>query len=313
LQRIKKLSALLFGAIYLLGVGCVFAQPIYSIQRGELQLAILAGSAHSNKFFYDQKVKNNLLNAAQAADSMHIEWIGDAPSLSQLIYARVPYNKQNMRELIAIKQPPCLNWLTKRLENAGYASSNLLDLSPQGFLARGVVPVELPNSSVDPKSAPLDHVLQMEAIRLKKTITELEGWMGSGDFLYKLDEQEIFQAIEKSCHKYHKTDFFKSPKNALDTALVGEQYSKGDIDQLRTLVIDSFKSVGWPDSAIQALFDLREERFALQIENIINAKSGKKPLFVFGAAHLGGDTGIISLLEKKGYKVVPFIAAKDKP
>lgn len=63
--------------------------------------------------------------------------------------------------------------------------------------------------------------------------------------------------------------------------------------------------------ALRARFPLVSEflldrRNALWLPRMIKKMSGQRPLFVFGAAHLPGEKGLISLLEAEGFRIEPI-------
>jgi uncharacterized protein len=77
-------------------------------------------------------------------------------------------------------------------------------------------------------------------------------------------------------------------------------YKAQDITQLMKLIDDSsFESPEFKD-------DLLDKRNANWIPVIEKAAQQKPTFFAFGAGHLGGDKGVLSLLRKKGYTVQPL-------
>ncbi len=78
-----------------------------------------------------------------------------------------------------------------------------------------------------------------------------------------------------------------------------QQYSQQDINALADTAKDATAS------ETSFLNRLLEPRNRLWIPRIKKAMQDKSTFFGVGAAHLGGENGLISLLEKEGYKVRP--------
>jgi uncharacterized protein YbaP (TraB family) len=79
-------------------------------------------------------------------------------------------------------------------------------------------------------------------------------------------------------------------------------YKTQDIGQLMKLISES-KFDGDPDGFEEELLDNRNRNWIPIIEK---AARDQSTFFAFGAGHLGGDNGVISLLRKKGYTVKPI-------
>lgn len=282
-----------------------FSQPIYTIQKGERILGILAGSVHQNEIQHDLQVEKNLINAVNKSDSLYIEWSGGLKSPAENAKLEMQGGKKSMRELIAEKKPSCLSWLATTLDNKSFTSSSLLDTSPMGFFVRGVVPVSA-IIRTNPKVGSLDHIMQFQAIKTGKKITEIETGSASYGNLLNLEDQQFFNASENACIKFHRTSFFNDQRNITNMDFVFELYGLADINQLRDIIIESYRKVGWPEQAIAAYFDYREEKFVEYVERVISSGSNIKPMFIFGASHLGGNAGVIALLKKRGFKVLPL-------
>ena len=79
------------------------------------------------------------------------------------------------------------------------------------------------------------------------------------------------------------------------------QYVNGDLKNL----INSDDNKLWPADFVDKILYERNKGMADNIETMITAQS---TFAAFGAAHLTGDSGIISLLRKKGFTVEPVMA-----
>ena len=78
-------------------------------------------------------------------------------------------------------------------------------------------------------------------------------------------------------------------------------YKSENIDELYRMTLKS--DFGLEGNEELMLFD-RNQRWISRIQKII---SEKPTFFAVGAAHLGGDRGVISLLRKEGYEVRPIM------
>ncbi len=76
-----------------------------------------------------------------------------------------------------------------------------------------------------------------------------------------------------------------------------EAYQAEDLDQLYKMIAESGTMTG--DFA-EIMLDDRNEEWIDDMENLMKEEA---TFFAVGAGHLGGENGVISLLEKAGYKV----------
>lgn len=84
-----------------------------------------------------------------------------------------------------------------------------------------------------------------------------------------------------------------------------ETYLAGDIEKIYQY------AAGLDDQQRNELLVKRNQKMAFRIDSLLQHRSG---FFAVGAAHLAGDTGLISLLLKRGYKLDPvFSNNKLKP
>jgi uncharacterized protein len=92
-------------------------------------------------------------------------------------------------------------------------------------------------------------------------------------------------------------DNLPSAKKQLSELLAA--YRNQDISQLRQLIS---KSPGMKPEYEAAIIDNRNRRW---IPNILKAAKNKSTFFGVGAGHLGGDYGVIALLQQSGYVIKP--------
>ncbi|WP_341225960.1 TraB/GumN family protein [uncultured Arcticibacterium sp.] len=79
-------------------------------------------------------------------------------------------------------------------------------------------------------------------------------------------------------------------------------YSNGDIEKLYELVVSEMDSV--------EVYNTLVKRNKTWLPRMVKIMSKKTTLFAFGAAHFGGETGIINLLRSEGFKVEAYYGKK---
>lgn len=82
---------------------------------------------------------------------------------------------------------------------------------------------------------------------------------------------------------------------------VADAWRKGDAEAMDMIVHRSFDSSPTSAKLFQLFFADRNATMAKKIEDM--TADGRKYFFVIGAGHLGGDQGIVKLLEDKGFRI----------
>jgi uncharacterized protein YbaP (TraB family) len=82
---------------------------------------------------------------------------------------------------------------------------------------------------------------------------------------------------------------------------VADAWRKGDAESMDMIVRRSFDSSPTAAKLFQLFFTDRNAAMAKKIEEM--TADGRKYFFVVGAGHLGGDQGIVKLLEEKGFRI----------
>ncbi len=143
--------------------------------------------------------------------------------------------------------------------------------------------------SSDSKKEPVDMFLQRKAKELNKEVVGLETideqMLAFNSLSLKEQAKMLSQMIKEGENKGGKMDY---------EALLAVYYTQ-DIDSLFTLTQGSLSSF-----SNQSLLVKRNQNMADRMEKIMQSK---KLFTAVGAAHLAGETGVIALLRKKGYKV----------
>ncbi len=138
------------------------------------------------------------------------------------------------------------------------------------------------------KSEPIDHFLWKFAIEKNKDVKGVESFEDQLKVLKNIPFDFQVKSFKSALKNINS---FKSKLKQIN-----QLYSKGDIRQIYKI---SKKSMG----TIRKMMIYDRNKF--MAEKIILFAS-QKPLFAaVGAAHLAGNKGLISLLKKEGFKVIP--------
>jgi uncharacterized protein YbaP (TraB family) len=102
-------------------------------------------------------------------------------------------------------------------------------------------------------------------------------------------EQMLIQAI---------SDFQRGPEQIKSMV---DAWKKGDEEAMDLIVTQSFRSDPLSEKLYKLLFADRNAAMANKLEELM--ADGRTYFMVVGAGHLGGEKGILKLLEQKGYKI----------
>lgn len=132
-----------------------------------------------------------------------------------------------------------------------------------------------------------------------KIIIELEGAFPQLEFFNQLDGESFLAYSVLN----NKTAGYRLNKSI-------QAWRAGDTDQLVASTSFQFQDENSPEAKMQKL--LLDDRNLLMTDKIESFIKGEGNYFVMvGAAHLGGKSGIIKLLEDRGYRPIQFIGKKQ--
>ncbi|MFM8331546.1 MAG: TraB/GumN family protein [Candidatus Methylumidiphilus sp.] len=83
---------------------------------------------------------------------------------------------------------------------------------------------------------------------------------------------------------------------------IAEAWKKGDLEYMDQIVKQPFDNGDVSMKLLKLFFEDRSERIANRLKEL--AEDGRTYFAVVGAGYLGGDKGVLKLLEAKGFKVV---------
>ena len=137
------------------------------------------------------------------------------------------------------------------------------------------------------------HSLDLNLLRLAKTKNKT---------ILELDPKTIMsrQCFAESYLLTLKESLSKNIDQQLETFdQLDKAYRSGEIQQINNQIKDL------PPELLQCMYIERNLAWLPLIEKQMSDahKNGSRAFFSFGAGHLGGDKGIIDLLQKKGYRV----------
>ncbi len=147
-------------------------------------------------------------------------------------------------------------------------------------------------SSENPNACFLDEYFELLAKRSGKKVYALEMLQTQLDVFNFLSIEEQIVMLMKSIREGNN-------KSEVDTFIM--HYINGELEVL----INNKENELWPADFVNQILYQRNKGMADNIESLIVTHS---TFAAFGAAHLTGDSGIISLLRKRGFNVEPVDA-----
>jgi hypothetical protein len=133
----------------------------------------------------------------------------------------------------------------------------------------------------------LDKFLWLAAMSQNKQIIGLETFDEQMEVLSKISYKTGFDALHHS--------FTNIPKFHKNLKSLSALYAEGDITKIYK---KSYRSLG---SLRSTLLHSRNENMSLKL--ISQIKAGPASLCAVGAAHLGGNTGLVAILKREGYSL----------
>lgn len=115
-------------------------------------------------------------------------------------------------------------------------------------------------------------------------------------------ESELLDRIpveEQVRYLLDEIERYRNGQSSLLQQEIMDAYQAADIARIRTLVYESLCSY---DSIYASMFTERNESWVPGMERLMQKESC---FFAVGAGHLAGESGLISLLRKEGYRVEP--------
>jgi len=294
------MKTLLFFAISIgVAIDC-HAQSIFSIQKGNEDIAIIIGSAHQPIKVTDN-TKAVLKSYIDRTSKVYIESRGGSPALSEVIEATRGSGVETMGEMIEKYKPKCLSELMVQAMKIGPSKSIFSELSPAGFMIFNVIPPYDPGTLTSQSELSIDNYIQINAIRSGKPIYEIEpGLEVAKQMTDRLNQRAEFEAAEKACVK--AAEILRTKIGLVNMDVMYRNILDGKLNDLRSFFVNYYKSIGFTDEFMFELMQAREEKFFKFILRHLDTK--EYPAFVFGAAHLGGD-GLIYRLKANGFVVKP--------
>ncbi|WP_395669129.1 TraB/GumN family protein [Rhodoferax sp.] len=288
-----------------MGIGIAHSQPVFDISLEGKSAGVIAGSFHSPGIQVSKSAYDRIDRVIGSVDVIYMESTGPLPTVPQVVEMFNARSELRMRTMITKHKPPCLRELATRLDRGGVFSSHLLDLPPYAFFLRWFAPITIPSRKGAVSAISLDDHHQYKALLKEIKVIRMEEGAASADFMRRMDNEELFWFAEAACLKVSQTGYLTNPRNFDDFDLVVNAFEEGNVDESRRLVIKAFSAGGWPEKLLFAFLQERDRRFASQIDSVIRSKDAQRPLFVLGAAHLGGADGVLNLLKKDGYTITP--------
>lgn len=138
----------------------------------------------------------------------------------------------------------------------------------------------------------MDVLFQDYLVAQGKKVYGLETMQEQAQLLFSTPVDKQAEELYESVHK------IDSVRDVLN--IMVDYYKKQDLVLLDSLVNDN------SDQMSVSMFELNYKRNLKMLPKIEKAVQKESVIIAIGAAHLGGDTGIIHLLEEKGYHLKPI-------
>jgi uncharacterized protein len=235
----------------------------------------------------DATLKDKVKTALNETDQLFLELDMDDTDLqTKMMSGMMMKNGQTMSSLCSEEDFKMID--TFLTANIGYSAKLLNNFKPF-MLSAMLYPkmVDCPMQSVESELMKISKE-QNEAVYGLETVEEQ---MSVFDVIPYKDQMDELIKTAKSNLKKDKTELMK----------VSELYKTEDLNAMIELSKTS-------DNVISSKFedDLLIKRNKNWIPKIIATAKEKPTFFGVGAAHLGGENGVINLLRKSGYKVEPI-------
>jgi uncharacterized protein YbaP (TraB family) len=314
-----KCCLCLLGAFICLGAR---AMPLEILSSDGKHVGILLGVVHAPAPYTATYIEN-IKNVADKASDLFIEADKRRLPSRDVLHKFYGLEKDSVRTVAEKYDKPCLRLLISGWDASKHPSRYLLDWPIQGFFAvamDGPIERNIPKSSAQSGLVSTEQLIAGIFERKGLGIQEIEGWehqVGlSRDWPFDL----TLNTAEATCRKMYgfKDGRVVNPQSAfnaypsLDFEQSIAQTMEGQYDLAREQYKQKFSETGQDQLFWISDFPKRDEYQAKKIVSVLKSGFYKNPLFVLGMLHLGGNDGVISLLQREGYKLVPFIAAKDK-
>ena len=287
------------------GTGVAYTHPIFDVKIHNQLVGIISGSWHSAGNQFSSKIYSNIDSAINLADVVYMEYGEPPPTVPIIIETFGVKSDFRMRSMITKFSPLCLSELSLQLNRGGAFSSYLLDLPPYAFFLRWFAPITIPSRKGAVNAISLDDYHNYRSLMRGIKVVSMEKLAESADYLREFDNEEVFWLAESACLKLSQPGYLAGKRNFDEFDSLLNAFEAGNVDESRRLAINAFYAAGWEEKLIFAFIQKRDKRFAKYIDQKISQSNGRRPLFVVGVSHLGGEDGILSLLKKAGYVITP--------
>ncbi len=275
--------------ICLLGLPTVSGQMLWKVEGKERQTpSYLFGTIHLGHpqayTFSDQALK-----ALAATDGMAGELVFDPAAIFKVM-SKVMMKDSTLRDLLPPEKYALVH--EKITERLGMIAPMAERMQP-AFVSVLLMEQE-EGTTADlgeaPQRTPLDLYLQEQARKQNKDVRGLETVEEQMDAFasmsLKMQAEALYEAVQAN------------EKSSGQLQQMLDLYEKGELDTLYQLAIREM-----PPQTAERFLDQRNQRMTERMMDMLKEKSW---FVAVGAAHLPGEQGMIALLRKAGYTVIPI-------
>jgi uncharacterized protein YbaP (TraB family) len=249
--------------------------------NGLVEDSYLFGTIHlicPDQFMMDERIKS----AFESTDQLVMELDMDDPTMQQKMQQlSLNAGMKNLEPQIKEEYKEALNQFL--MENYGASISQFGVLKP--FVLSSMIML---------KQLPCEQIESYELFFTNLATEQQKEILGLETVEFQM---QVFDQIRIDYQLDELGKMVTEDYTQKEFAKMIEAYQAEDLDQLYKMIAESGTMTG--DFA-EIMLDDRNEEWIDDMENLMKEEA---TFFAVGAGHLGGENGVISLLEKAGYKV----------
>jgi uncharacterized protein YbaP (TraB family) len=277
-------------------------QTVFQINnfKGE-QKGLLIGVFHSG-IKIDDEFKLFLINESKKASTFIIEQNPIGGWSPELAASVLKIHSISTSELIKNENLKCMAEAEKQATKIGEGYAALFTSGPAAYLLMNVKPryKDIP-PSFSKANITVEKLLFDNFRSQGKKIEFLEEHVDPFSFLKEFTAKELGLIAEKHCN-YAIVGDLDQKFFMLNVSSLANAYEAGNFEKLRNEHKASFSAIGWNEKLLINQYEKREKNFAQKILTKLKKDDGLV-IATVGAAHIGGDTGLLAILRKSEFKI----------
>jgi uncharacterized protein YbaP (TraB family) len=219
----------------------------------------------------------------------------------------------SLAEIMRKEKLACLQKTESEFTKTSPAHASMYSTGPAAY----VLMIAQPKAKDLPNGFSLNNVVLekwlYEKFQLQKNqkIIFLEQHIDVFERLKKFSAYELAKISDDYCNIVEK-GLLEKNNAVLNFHRLVNFYVEGDFDGLRAYIFDLSRAVGWSEKLIKSQYDERELDFAEKITNTLRTSKNEHFIITVGAAHIGGSSGLLASMRKRGFKITKCNASDYK-